>query len=64
VSRPEVTQAPDVRVEKDAMDAIVCDGEQERCEWCVLVVEDGGRKREGQVLQCNSLETHSTKHQI
>src|SRR5262245_36156207 len=42
-SRSQVAQARDVPVEKDAMNAIVRHGEQERCEWLVLVVEDERR---------------------
>jgi head-tail adaptor len=42
-SRAQITQAPEVRVKKDAMDAVVSDGQEERCEWCVLVVEDERR---------------------
>src|SRR5262249_23103382 len=43
VSRPQVAQARDIRVEKDAMDTVICDSEQERCEWRLLVVEDDRR---------------------
>src|SRR5215510_3874868 len=43
VSRPQVAQARDIRVEKDAMDSVICDSEQERCEWRLLVVEDDRR---------------------
>src|SRR5262249_18460569 len=38
VSRPQIAQARGVSVEKDSMDAIVCYGEQERCEWLVLLI--------------------------
>ena len=30
-------------MKEDAVDSVVCDGEQERCEWSLLVIEDKRR---------------------
>jgi hypothetical protein len=32
-SRPQVAQTAEVRMEKEAMDAIVCHSEQKGCKW-------------------------------
>lgn len=30
-------------MKEDAVDSVVCDGEQECCEWSLVIIEDKGR---------------------